>query len=477
MIESINNTIWYSIGSFEYLSKLLKKQMEIYRFSNKKREYDKLEIFIKESIAKFNFSEKELETKRSFFDSLINSRTLFTTDSYYDIDKYNDINNLYNSFSKEQIDDLFSQLKLSIKDNINKDPIELNKVLKMISSFQYLELIDNFDLLSLFSYYSKLLNLLNSIIESNEKLFDSIDRLKEPFYPLISKTLFRLYKTNQLNDIAINILQEYEILDLFILFDNNEYLFTDNMITHLLDYVLIKNEEIGSKKLNCFIVFLLALNDPLNEKYIDLYNEYINININSAYLKMASYAVYRNKVSLFIELINIIDCDELEDVELDIYYYFINIIDKGKCEKISCLDLEKDLLDLIDKKDINPVLSFIDKNLKDDYLSKITIIEITKKLLRNDNFNVLEAEYITYYTPINLINYFSKDYILINQEDLAALFCFSVILIKQNLFSESLMLTTKILEKVLDLDENNYVVISNLKIQIKLLKLFLGYKY
>lgn len=477
MKESINNTIWYSIGSFEYLSKLLKKQMEIYKFSNKDCEYAKLEKIVKSSIDKFNFSQTELETKRSFFDSLINSRTIFTTTSYNDIEKYNDIDNLYHSISKEELDDLLFELNLSIKDNIIKDPIELNKVLKMLSSFQYLELIDNFELLSLFSYYSKVLNLFNCIIETNENLFDTIDKLKEPFYILISKILFRLYKTNQLNDIAISILQKYEILDLFILFDNNEYLFTDNMINHLLEYITNKNKEVDSKKLSCFIVFLLSLNDPLNEKYIDLYKKCINININSAYLKMASYAIYRNKVSLFIEFINIIDCEELEDFELEIYYYFINMIDKETCDKVSYLSLEKDLLDLIDKKDINLVLSFIDDNFENDYLSRITIIEVAKKLLKNDNYNVLEAEYITYYTPKNLINYFSKDYKLINEEDLAALFCFSVILIKQNLFSESLMLTTKILKKVLDLDENNSIVISNLKIQIKLLKLFLGYKY
>lgn len=478
MNKSIENTIWYSICGFNHLLNIEKNKIELYnlksnKFRTKKIIDDKLAKQLSEAISAFGFSNEELESKKSFFDSMTINHTIFNLENYIDSNKYDFISSIH---SEKEIQTLFSDLSILIE---KKDPKILNDVLYKLSSIQFLELVEKFESFSLFKIYSKVLSLFNKIIDGNSDLFEVVDNLKEPFYFLITNILYQLYIDNQLNDDVIELLKQYEILDLFIIFERNECLLPNGMIKKLLSNLSISvNLDVKNEKsYYCLKMFLLAIVDPLDEQYIVLYKKYFNINVDSAYLKMATFAAYMNNYSKFKTIMKDINSDELDSIELDNYYDLLDVLEKDDKNSLITYKVKDEILELLKGNDYEVVLSYLEKILIDNYITKFTFSEVVKCLLEKQNFNKIEAEFILAMSPRNLINYFSKDSDFVDDNDIASLYSFSVLLIKLNLFRESHLLTTKLLEKVLALNVVNSMVISILELQIKTLELFLRYRY
>ncbi|MBK5200489.1 MAG: hypothetical protein JJE21_03040 [Spirochaetaceae bacterium] len=475
MNKSIENNIWYCIGGFEHLINL----SNTHDSETKKIINDKLIKQITEAIDAFGFSNKEIESKRCVFDLMTNNQEVFDLNNDIDLKKLDFITNLYNKKGLMGISDLTSELSSIIEDKQLKDPKVFHDVLFKISSLQYVELVDKLDLFPVFVLYSTAMFLYANIIDWDKSLFHEIDELKGTFYKLIHNTLYSLYINNEFVDPLIFLLRQYEILDLFIIFETTEHLFPNEMIKFILDKVSEAQyeEDRNENKYHCLIMFLLSLLNPLAEQYMDLYLKYFNINIDSAYLKMAAFAAYNNKYSRFKIIMKNINSDELDQAEYEIYDDLLEILEKNDRKSVFNYKVKDKILELIYEGDNKVVLSYLDKSFSDNYLSKFALYEVIKSLLNRKSYNEIETEFILAIAPINLTNYLSKNSIYIEEDDIPSLYTFSVLLIKLNLLSESLMLTTKLLEKVLTLNGVNSMVISNLKLQIKTLKLFLEYKY
>ncbi len=477
MSESIEDVLWYSIGAFDYLKNSDYNTINLQ--SGNTIIDQSIQSEIDSAIKSLNLTPTEIDSKKKIIESMCKKRRKFPIKSNVDREKLDFISNLYFNYGFKGFDDYISNLEFLIDNNKLDENIILSENLKTLSSFQYLELLGNMEQKDLLKYYSKVFSLFTKIIDFDINLFDAVDSEKQPFYFLIQKTLLNLYQDKKNSNIIIIYLKTFEILDLFIIFETSSNLFPTKMVEYIQEQLILsaKTENWPPNRYNLLNMFLLEILNPLHEDFLILWKNYYGMDINVAYLKMAIFALYNSNVDTFERLMDKIDPNEYDSIDLEKYYELIDIRENFESRELINYKIKDEILSLIAKNDREELTTFLATKIDDNYLNKFCLDQVITSLLDAKNFSVIECEFILYAAPMSLIVYLARSSSYIKDEDISLLFIYSVLLLSLNLFDEALMLSTKILEKVLTLNKVNDSVIANLELQIKILKLFLAYNY
>ncbi|MGH4036770.1 MAG: hypothetical protein ACRQFF_02855 [Sphaerochaeta sp.] len=468
-MDNINNVLWYSLGAFDYF---LDKEDK-----NKSAVFDNCDIeTIENQIAQFHYTEEECESKRKEIKKNIQNRQVFDEKQLFNKKQVEYIFNLYDRDGLKSLNSFIKETTSEIKSgDLNDDEDILNDRLFKIESFIYLKNVTDLDTFDLFAYYSKVIVLLNLTIDSysdsDRDFFYRCDDIKQKLYQLIRDAIFDIYCEGKNKKDLIFCLKTFEILDLFTIFNASIQVFPTSMVDYLLHELYVDNEKDvwPINRYHCFKMFLLEMKDPLDDEYLELYDEYFPIENDNAYLMMALKAHYNGDESSTKEYLNLINSDNLNTNYESYYYDLLNLPDGDNSKNYKDTDAILDLIESKDRENLNEYLTSFNTNS----LSGYALLECVKAMLDASRYNSIEAETILYCSPISLKNYLSRDSSLIQDDDIAELYIFSTILLNLNLVEESCILLSALRSRV---SQANEIVLNTIAVQLEMSRKLLGYK-
>jgi len=468
-MDNINNVLWYSLGAFDYF---LDKEDK-----NKSAVFDDGDIeTIENQIAQFHYTEEERESKRKEIKKNIQNRQVFDEKPPFNKKQVEFICDLYDGDGLKTLTSFVRETTLEIKSgDLNDDEGVLNDRLFKIESFIYLKNVTDLETSDMFAFYSKAIVLLNLIIDScsdsDNDLFYRCDDIKQKLYQLIRDAIFDIYCDGKNKKDLIFYLKTFEILDLFTIFNASIQVFPTSMVDYLLHELYVDNEKDvwPINRYHCFKMFLLEMKDPLDDEYLELYDEYFPLENDNAYLMMALKAHYNGDDSATEEYLNLINSDNLNTNYEAFYYDLLNLSGDNDSKNYKDRDAILDLIKNRDRENLNEYLTSFNTNS----LSGYALLECVKTMLDGSRYDSIEAETILYCSPISLNNYLSRDSSLIQDDDIAELYIFSTILLNLNLVEESYILLSALSSRV---SQSNEIVLNAIAVQLEMSRKLLGYK-
>lgn len=478
-MNNINNVLWYSIGAFDALldREMHKGTNSLFKNYTTDRESilsdDEIKT-IENVISSFNYSEEELSEKRIIIADNLKSRPIIK--DYTEINKRqtNFIFKKYKKGGTAALDAILLSISKSIEDeSVYKNTAQLNKIIKEISSLNYLYLIDELSTSKVFYYITNANILLNELIDFDEDLLYQVDDTKFNFYLTIRNSMVEMNRDENNRSQILNGIKDFEILDLFNIFNWNNQVLSQSLI----DYLLVELEKDNKKeawpvnRYNCLKMFLLETKNPLDSEYFYNYTNYFVLDKSNAQIIMALRAQYNEDTVLSKKIINAMDIDNLNDYYLNYYYDLKEALknsNKSNLRTIKNRDVLLKIVELGDRAKFNEYLDDFDTSS----LSLYCLNECSKVLIDSNNYTVMEIEAVLYKTPVSLYSYLSKDCKYIKTEDIPSLYIFTIILLKLNLIKESHILLKRLIEKI---DSTDKRVNEIFELQLLLTKKFLGY--